>query len=533
MTPTPTLAEAMNMSSRLRSLVQAPKPDISFQLSSRKKTYTTLDRIEGVVTVVAPVDTNFDSVEIEFIGTSRTFVERMTSAAAASGRSEAFHQFLKLSQPGLHELYPEDLVLRAGQPYRFPFVFAIPEQLLPRICSHKVKNEAVRQAHLRLPPTFGDRDLGARSADNLDDIAPDMASIRYGIFAKVTELRVHKENVWRSTIASKARRVRVIPAVEEQPPLDVHEDEGEYLMRRERAIRKSLFKGKTGTLVMEAAQPPALAVRSYNNPESKVSTTATVMLRYDPVDSASPLPKLGNLASKLKVTTYFASTARSSLPARNAAMLDLSSGAHSEQFLLSSRCIANVEWTKHEPGNLSCKADIERRDSANSTNSLELGEVPAPSTRYQGGEYYTARLVVPLTLPSNKNFVPTFHSCLVSRIYVLKLDLGISNAGIAPKMELKLPVQITTDGLLSDESHRRGSVDSAVSLDVDLDAEDVSAFFEPRMVRAPSAGFLGRGRIGSQAPVDDDAPPGYSGVPFPTSRAAVENTRRVASVPVY
>lgn len=521
------------MPMKLLSLVQAPKPELTFQLLSKKKTYTTLDRIEGVVTVTAPVDTNFDSVEIEFIGTSRTYVERLTTAAAASGRSEAYHQFLKLSQPGLEGFYPEDLVLRAGQSYRFPFVFAVPEQLLPRICQHKVKNETVRQAHLRLPPTFGDRDLGARSPDNLDDIAPEMASIRYGIFAKVTELRTSKQEVWRSTIASKARRVRVIPAAEEQPPLDVQEEEGEYLMRRERTIRKSLFKGKTGTLVMEAAQPPALPVRSYNNPDSRTSTTATLMLRYDPADSESPLPKLGNLSSKLKVSTYYASTARNTIPAKNAALLDLAAGIHSEQYTLSSRCVANVEWTKHTPGKSSSIVSIGRRDSANSTNSLELGDTPEPSKRYQGGEYYTARIVVPITLPSDKNFVPTFHCCLISRIYVLKFDLGISSSGISPKMEVKVPVQVTSDGLLSDESHRRGSIDSAISVDADVDAEDVSAFFEPRMMRVSSGGFTGRGRIGSQAPVDD-APPGYSGVPLPASRgAAFGLAGRAASVPVY
>ena len=61
---TPTLADAMNMSSRLRSLVQAPKPEITFQMASKKKTYSTLDAIEGTVTIVPAVDTNFDGVEI-------------------------------------------------------------------------------------------------------------------------------------------------------------------------------------------------------------------------------------------------------------------------------------------------------------------------------------------------------------------------------------------------------------------------------------------------------------------------------------
>ncbi|KAI7517025.1 hypothetical protein KC331_g21882, partial [Hortaea werneckii] len=113
---------------RLRHLVQAPRVDISIKLASRKQVFTTLDKIEGVASVTATADTYFDDVEIEFVGTARTFLERLTTAAAASGRSEAFHQFLKLTQPGLEEHYPEANILKAGQTYDFPFVFGVPQQ---------------------------------------------------------------------------------------------------------------------------------------------------------------------------------------------------------------------------------------------------------------------------------------------------------------------------------------------------------------------------------------------------------------------
>lgn len=526
MSPAPTLRDGINMPSKLRNLVQAPKPEITFDSLRKKKTYTTLDRIEGSITITAPIDTNFDSIDIEFVGTSRTFVERMTSAAAASGRSEAYHQFLKLSQPGLEGLYPEDLVLKAGSPYKFPFVFAVPEQLLPRICQHKVRNENVRHAHTQLPPTLGDKDLGGRSAENLDDIAPEMASIRYGIFARVTELKMSKDEVYRSTVASKARRVRVIPAVEEQPPLDVHAEEGEYNLRKERTIRKGLFKAKTGTLVMETQQPSALRLTSYNNPDSKTTTMATVMLRFDPMDNDAQPPKLGNLASKFKVATYFACTARQELPMKSTTMYDLNAGVHSEQFTLSDRNMANVEWIKQTPGKTS--VDLDRRESA---ASLEHGEIPEESKKYRGGVYYTARLVVPITLPANKAFVPSFHSCLVSRTYALKFDLGITSGGILPSIEVKVPVQVTSDGLLDEDMSRRDSVDSSASVDADVDVDDVSDFFGLRTQRTSVPRASGRSRIGSQAPVVDDAPPGYSGVPLPTATAPSFSFRRASSIP--
>ena len=512
------------MPSKLRSLVHIQKPDINVSFTSKKKTYTTLDRIEGVITITAPVDTHFDSVDIEFLGTSRTYVERLTTSAAASGRSEAFHQFLKLLQPFCESHYPEDKILKAGQAYDFPFVFAVPQQLLLRVCQHGVYNAAVRDAHYLLPPTFGDKDL-ASSTGGLDDMAPEMASVRYGIFVKISELKARGDESYHSTLASKAKRVRVIPSIEEQPPLDVHKEDGEYVMRKVKTMRKGLFKGKLGSLVMEALQTQSLRMRSYSNPDSRITTMATVMLRFDPLDDKSLPPRLGSLNNKLKVTTYFASTARHTFPTKNASLLDLSQGLHNEQLNLSSRCVANVEWTKHDP---SKPQTIERRDSATSTLSLGTGITPEPSEGYKGGAYYTARLLVPVTLPANKAFVPTFHSCLISRIYTLKLDLSIQSSGIGPSLELKLPVQISSEGLEGDEFEQQDSVDSTNGAEVN--PEDVSTFFEARTVHIPSEGFVGRSRIGSQAPAND-GPPGYSSL-APATTAYMTN-RRAMSVPVY
>ena len=544
--------EGLKMPAKLRNLVQAQKPEIKVNFVTKKKTYTTLDRIEGTVTINAPIDTPFDAIDIEFVGTSRTYVERLTTAAAATGRSEAFHQFLKLQQPGLQQYYPEDLVLRAGVSYEFPFVFAVPQHLLPRVCQHRVHSDAVREAHLRLPPTFGDKDLAVRSKGE-DDMAPDMASVRYGIFVKVTELKYKNEDVWRSIVASKARRLRVIPVIEEQPPLDVHHEDGEYMMRKEKTVRKGMLKGKVGTLVMEAAQPTAVQLRSYDNPESRSTTMATVMLRFDPLEENMPPPRLGNLASKLKVSTYFASTARHNFPSKHTALLDLSQGVHAEQLNLASRCMASVEWQKHDPKD---PQTLYRRDSAMSTGSLDTGSTPEASEAYKNGVYYTARILVPVHLPSNKAFVPTFHSCLISRVYSLKLDLAMSSVGIGSSIELKIPVQVSSEDLHTDEHfERRGSVGSMDGMETD-DAEDVSNFFtnffEPRTIRVPSDNFVGRSRLGSQAPIYEappenplqptrsrsiaapiasDAPPDYA--PIGGVGTARMTHHRAMSVPVY
>lgn len=494
--------QAAAMQSKLRNLYQAQKPDISIVLNNKRTTYTTLDKLEGVVNITAPTDTSFDDVEIEFVGTSRTYVERLTTAAAISGRSEAFHQFLKLQQPRMQQHYPENKILEAGKTYSFPFLFVVPQQLLPRVCQHRVVSPSLRDQHLQVPPSFGDRD-GALKKDALDDMVPDMASIRYGVFARVSKMKPAESGTTRTTIISKARRLRIVPASDEQPPLDVSSDDAEYTMRKERTIRKGVLKGKQGTLVMQASQPPSMRLRARSDSEQQPSM-ATIMLRFDPADEKASPPRLGSLTSRLKVCTYFACTARQCMPSKHASLMDLSQGLHSEQLSLSSRCVANVEWTKHDPNKLET---LERRDSAYSEMSAIDGSLPEPSGSYKGNSYYIAKLLVPINLPTSKAFVPTFHSCLISRVYQLKLELGMQSVNLGGAIDLKVPLQISSGGSAGDYSPRRGSVEAGI--EADLDDEDIGDFFEARTVQVPGAEFIGRSRIGSQAPVDE-APPGYS-----------------------
>ncbi|CAK4033287.1 Hypothetical predicted protein [Lecanosticta acicola] len=492
---------ANNMPSMLRGLYQsAHKPDIKINLDNRRTTCTTLDKLQGVVQITAPTDTSFDDIDVEFVGTSRTYVERLTTAAAVSGRSEAFHQFLKLLMPRMQQHYPQDKILKAGQTYEFPFVFVVPPQLLPRICQHKVANDTLRDAHTQLPPSFGDlgEPQGASKIDKLDDMAPEMASIRYGVFARISKNRESDGEVTRTTLASKARRLRIIPSTPEQPPLAIDHDDAEYTMRKERVIRKGPLRPKLGTLVVEATQPPSMRMHARSEADQQPAM-ATIMLRFDPVDEKAPPPRLGSLSSKLKVCTYFASTSRSTYPTKQASLLDMSQGLHSEQLNLASRCVANVEWTKHDSNNVDSP---DRRDPASSTAFVGM------STAYKGKSYYLAKILAPVSLPTNKAFVPTFHSCLISRVYQLKLELGLHTAGLGGTVDLKIPLQISCQGSNGENSPRRGSVNS--SMEMEMDDEDVGGFFEARTLRIPDDQYVGRSRIGSEVPLEDDAPPGYS-----------------------
>lgn len=498
-------SEAVNMPAKLRGLCQGQKPEIKIILNNKQTSYTTFEQLEGTVSITSPNDLVFDDIEIEFVGTSRTLVERLTTAAAVSGKSEAFHQFLKLQQPGLADLYPQDKVLAAGKKYDFPFVFVIPDQLLPKICQHKIVSDTVKHAHLGLPPTLGgpsasDKIEGAAEDKAIhDDMCPDMASIRYGVFAKISKTKNQGGELVRSTVGSRAKQLRVIPARSEEPPLDTEGKDSEYTMRKERTIRKGVLQGKLGTIVMEAVQPPAMVLRSGSDSNSM----AIIRLRFDPIDDRAQPPRLANLESKIKVCTYFASTARSTFPTKATAISDLSQGMHCEQLDLSKCSMTNREWTKHQSGK---RPALERRETGESTASAHASAsrniFTEPSAAYKGGAYFTAVLEMPITLPKNKTFVPTFHTCLVSRIYQIKFELGLQTAGIVGSVDLKLPFQITSSSSGSRSSSRRSSIDSTASEEL---GEGVYDFLQPRNVSTAPPPDYSRLTRRTQ-----EAPPSYS-----------------------
>lgn len=530
------------MAAKLLTGLVGAKTDIRIHLDSKRKVYSTLDRIQGTVTISPSSDLPFDDIDIEFVGTSRTYVERLSTAAAIAGRSQAFHQFLRLSQPGIAEHYPEDRVLRAGQAYKIPFVFAVPQQLLPRVCGHHVVNAAVHDAHLQLPPSLGDCEADNKS-EQLDDLAPEMASIRYGVYAKVSKLKSsEREEPRRTTIVAKARKVRIVPAVEEQPPLSIDDDNKDFNLRKEKKLRKGLLKGKLGTLVMEAAQPASFRLPAPDAESSEpITTMATVMLRFDPVEANAQPPRLSNLTSKLKITTFYSTAARRDFPSRVDGLNELSNGFHSESLEISSRCMANVDWTHMESERAVSPAFTSSQRRTTSTVSGPLIP-PEASASYTGGGFYVARIVVPIELPSNKAFVPTFHSCLVSRTYTLGLSLS-TNTAFGGNMDLRLPVQISASPSLRNDAPRP-SVTSMNSVDVEDDGEDngVDEFFEPRTIHAPEDEYVGSSRLQSGVidtpqPVRRDSimagqQPGQSGLPEYSLHAPGSRGRR-AGVPAF
>jgi hypothetical protein len=325
-----------------------------------------------------------------------------------------------------------------------------------------------------LPPSLGDPDLSGFGGTLLDDFAPEMSKINYMVKVRIAHQR-GPDGI--GVLGEKSKKVRIKPALIEQPPLNI-EGTDEYRPRQEKIVKKGLFKGKLGTLTAHTIQPKALVIPGARTAGvDSVSTMAKLLLRFDPADESATPPKLGSLATKLKVSTYYASSPRQTVPSRLTIGFDVSQGAYLESVPLSTLCIASAAWEQHTSAANPEPADpLERRDSGisdcSTLGSLDAvfatGILPA-SQSYKNGTFYTAQILVPIALPTKKYFVPTFHSCLVSRTYTLGLQFAAVGGSA---MNLKVPVQICAEG--SDagiENARARSVEeSAYRSQVDVHA---------------------------------------------------------------
>jgi hypothetical protein len=388
----------------------------------------------------------------------------------------ANHHFLKLLMPLPASSYPENFVFEAGQTYQFPFNFVVPQQLLPTACTHKFAPSSIwgQEDHLQLPPSMG-------SVPGLaDDLSTQMASVSYHIKAKVSSSGQGKS----SPIAQASRPLHIIPASAEEPPLTFDLINNDYTLTKSKSIKKGLFSGKLGRITITAAQPSSLIIPS----SDQGSTVAKINLRFDPADKNAQPPRLGVLSTKLRATTFYSVRPHDDLPTQ-ASMTknyDSNRNVYVVSLPLSSRDISSVLWTRK-----AAKPAMIRRDSDSgySTSSSTLSsEDISPEV-----EHYTASVLVPITLPENKTWIPTFHTCLLSRVYALDLSLSCHSpaAGMpSTTLHLKVPVQVNMKG----------------AMDMAGEERDANEFLTPRLLSVPCEEFIGSSDIRNSGP---DLPPGY------------------------
>ncbi|CAF9903570.1 MAG: hypothetical protein GOMPHAMPRED_000388 [Gomphillus americanus] len=446
----------MNDAQRRGSLIMPSfssknKPTVDIILNEQQQncfvpSFTTLEEISGNALITCPVDTPFDSIHVTFQGSVKTYVEKIATSAPTNTRSSAFHTFLRLTQPIDRSSIPEDHIMKAGVVYKFPFTFVVPEKLLPQACTHPTADPTVTEAHLQLPPSLGDPMMAGDGKVLLDDMSPDNTRVSYGIRVLVLKKAQNSEDK-ATMLADSQKKIRILPAVPEAPPLNVLEGkDDDYILTATKNIKKGLFAGKTGNLTVEAVQPlPFYLPHPLKEDPCPITTMAKLHIRFEPFDSSAQPPKLGRLNSRLKIGTFFSSVPLKSVPAKsNSFHYESNRGIYVDTVSLASRCVEAAQWTKDEKpirrDSAICLANVASTESTK-RKKKERGQTPPPDA-----PSYTASILIPLTLPKNKSFVPTFHSCLVSRVYLLDLILGVNGGSGGSSVHLKLPIQIASVG---------------------------------------------------------------------------------------
>ncbi|KAL2127123.1 hypothetical protein VTI74DRAFT_11302 [Chaetomium olivicolor] len=417
-----------------------PKSDINVNLSDHysSKVYTSGSTVTGNVTITTRRDVPFDSIQIVLLGHTKTTFDGVNIP------QEVYHTFLKMLMPIPESTYPVPRVLETGHTYTIPFNFVIPHQLTINACNHARLSEQVQDHHVLLPPSLGGWER--------DDMAPKMARVEYTIKARV--LREDVVGSRKTRIMEATQNIQVLPASIEEPPLNITANDKLYRMSKTKTLRRNLLSTKLGRLTAEAAQPGA-AILSADGRRVMSHPMARVKLTFDPDSTTTTLPpSITSVSAKLTAHTYFSSGTISSFP---------NLGVWNEPYILDRRgqfftstplpAVTLAEqpaWTPVYPSGMTrrdsgyCSSDSEHLPTPSSSPSSKKSSSSSTSTKSQ---LLTTTLTIPLSLPTDKKtLVPTFHSCIASRVYTVQLTLHTTTRGSSNTLSLSLPLQIAVEG---------------------------------------------------------------------------------------
>ncbi|TQV92005.1 hypothetical protein V2A60_004314 [Cordyceps javanica] len=382
------------------------------------KIYTAGASITGEAVVRVPRDTHFDRIAVQFAGFTATR-NYMTPEI-----SQVLHHFLLLDMPdkAAHARLPPDRFLRAGQSYTLPFHFVVPERLPIGSCCHRCEHASVREHHLRLPPT-----MGACWGDR-DDASPETARVQYCVSVSVLQRPVFMPEP--VSILRGQHEVNVLPVGAEDAPLDIEPGDktGEYRLAASKTLRKSLVSRKFGTVTVEAAQPSAVVL----SPDARLASQTRIALRL----------RFSSAARGLGETSADAGPDEASLPA-----------IHS----ITAKLIAKTYYNTSHMGafpdrdrrtELNYGAALYYSDSSRATDlPFDLAGGWQAQKKHEGQpSAWAATVDAALQLPTDHKRVllPTFHGCLLSRTYTLRLVLSVGPG--RTNIALSLPLQIIVEG---------------------------------------------------------------------------------------
>ena len=457
----------------------APTVDIKLDQHFRARVYTSGSTVTGNAVINCPNDTPFQAFIIMFTGIAATRLDYVQSFA-----SNAVRNFMKLRMPLSASDLPSPRVFKAGVTYNVPFHFVVPHQLTMGACRHGDTPPVVQDQHLRMPPTLGCWDG--------DDQAPNMTHIEYAVQAKFT---CHPHGGDPDTLISGKKQIKVLPATPEDPPLDITSRDERYCLSKTKAFRKNLVGAKAGELTASSSQPEAVMIHA--DGYGAEATTARINLEFAPTTEDATPPKINSVSGKLVSTTYFGGNTLDSLPnlgpknqyAQNHVL------TYSGTTNLFNNRVEKVDWSQHNV------AESRRGSSASSEGLSE--ETPSEGEEDQQPPWgrrgsfsrnkrsrrplirHRATLEMPVHIPvSNKRtFVPTFHSCIMTRAYVLQLILTVGPSNTT--MTLNVPLQLGVQQLFDVEGEELPSFEAAMA---QAQAQEAEAFgnLRPSIANTPA-----------------------------------------------
>lgn len=463
--------------------VLAFKPSIEIKLADHftSKVYTSGSAIAGQAIIKSLRDVSFDAFEIVFTGIASTrldFVQQFPT--------HTYRPFMKLRMPLSESDLPQSRVFEAGVTYIIPFNFVVPHQLTIGACSHHTASLSVREQHLRLPPSVG--------VWEDDDQAPEMARVEYAIKARA--IRKTAEGTAQVKLMEGSHMVKVMPALPEDAPLDITFLDERYTLSKKKTIRKGLFSGKMGKLTATTSQPGAIMLGIDGRDASH--TTARISLEFAPSSMDAPVPKINSISGKVQAVTFFSASPQDNLPnlGTRANYTTNPSLNYSTTTPLFAVPVGDVSWkqrhlssARRDSGYSSVAVDDDASDSEASANEGRGRRgSKAKTSKSSPPIRYTAELDIPFTLPQTqkKLFLPTFHSCLISRTYTLQLSLSVGPGNTT--VSLSVPLQLGIERVFEPQDGELPSFESVVAQDAQNEADDV---FRPRLMSIPAAELQG------------------------------------------
>ncbi|RWA06471.1 hypothetical protein EKO27_g8636 [Xylaria grammica] len=478
--PRPTAPASTVVESAQKHIAPKINMDIHIDNHYQSKIYTTSSTVSGHVKVTTSHHSvPFDRVQVLLLGTSRTRIDAINIPQATS------HTFLKLTMPIPDSYYPVPRRFEADTTNTIPFHFVIPQHLTLNACSHRIPNDALKENHLRLPPSLGDWDK--------DDFTPNMSRITYSVRARI----YHQDAEGKSVRAMEASHdIKVIPIVAEDAPLNITTQDKLYVMSKSKSLRKSILSPKVGKVTVSANQPAPAMISSDGHSISP--TTAQLDLVFEPTSNESQPPKVVSVTSKVTAVTYYSAGGINQYPNLKDWSRSFGAdgrGSYSGSIPIPAVSVGNAAWSQNltAQGRRDSGYDSELRyesdHSANGRQTPPSGHDSRKRSNNGAPYYYGMKVHVPVQLPAGKKqFIPTFHSCISSRVYVLWMTVTLSAlAGTSSTVTVGVPLQVGL-GL------RGGGQVDATGLPtfeaaMEEAALEVDAYLQPRTMSVPDIEF--------------------------------------------